>query len=211
MPTDVDQRTLNIRVYELAAYGDCDACIRKVWRDGEALVAADHWGKRSRTRPKANRAFAGLRSEAVYHALPAGQFGDRMMRLTTLPFRVPRHPVPVVLSGELPVPLKLDGGGFAICRPTAARNSEQMRRSASRQLHAYARLAESPKNPKRALTPVNGLWVVWCAQIGDSLSVRACEQIRRDDDWFMADLGRIADIVRSPYSLPPSPKCSRCA
>ncbi len=202
--------TLRFKVSELASYASCDRCIQRFWRDGEDLAAADHRGKRTRTRYRANRAFAGLSSLDVSAQLPLGTFQSAALRLSTEPFTLGSYPEPVVVSGELPVPLKLATGGFALIRPSTATRSEFSSLFVARQLHAYALLAEDPKNVQRGVHPIAQLWVAWCRRSGDSVHVQLCERIARDDDWFLSDLTRITDLIGTAANAPPSVHCTRC-
>lgn len=199
---------LKIRVSDLAAYADCPRCVQRFWRDGEALNAADHRGKRSRTRQRANADFRDARSEEICALLPAGRFGPCAKRLATVPFSVLGHPLPVIIKGELPVPLELDGGGYVIVRPTTAQPSPRSRLYIRRQLEAYALLAERSTNS--ALRHPRELWISWCKSLGESVVPVGCERVQRDRVWFGDELERITALVRSRDSASPSPTCTRC-
>ena len=204
------QDTLKIRVSDLAAYADCPRCVQRFWRDHEDLAAADHRGKRSRTRQRANSDFRGKRADEICSHLPAGRFADRARQLQTGPMPVPGHPVPVVIRGNLPVPLELDSGGYAIVRSTTDLRDAGSCRYIKRQLEAYAMLAECHHDAARAVQPLRELWIAWCTSLSDPLQVDSCERVPRDRAWFADELERITAWVRSPVTFDPSPNCTRC-
>lgn len=204
------QDALRIRVSDLAAYADCPRCVQRIWRDGENLAAADHSGKRNRARQRANADFRDKRSEEICASLPPGRFGPCAKRLTTAPFAVRDHPAPLIIAGELPVPLGLDSGGYAIVRPTTARPEARSRLYIKRQLEAYALLAERAFNVDATLRQAHELWISWCESLGESVLPVSCEQVQRDGAWFVAELERITALVRSPTTASPGPTCTRC-
>ena len=205
-----DGDTLNITVSELAAFADCPRCVQRRWRDNENPADADHPGKRRRTRQAANSAWRGKRADKICSHLPPGRFAEQARRLRTDPIWVQGHPVPVVISGELPVPLVLDEGGYAIVRSTTDSRDLISCRYLKRQLEAYAMLSEHHHNAARAPCPVQELWIVWCVwSVGNALP-SACEQLTRDGEWFISELERITDLVRSPVTYDPLPSCTRC-
>lgn len=205
-----DGDTLNITVSELAAFADCPRCVQRRWRDNENPADADHAGKRRRTRQVANSAWKGKRADQICSHLPPGRFAEQARRLRTDPIWVPNHPVPVVISGELPVPLVLDADGYAIVRSTTDSRDLGSCRYLKRQLEAYAMLSEQHHNAARAPYPVQGLWIVWCIWSAGNTTPSTCEELARDHEWFIADLERIAGLIRSPVAHAASPTCTRC-
>lgn len=205
-----DGETLKITVSELAAFADCPRCVQRRWRDNEYPADADHPGKRRRTRQVANSAWKGKRVGEICSHLPPGRFAERARRLRTDPFWVQSHPVPVVISGDLPVPLVLDEGGYAIVRSTTDSRDPGSCQYIKRQLEAYAMLSEQHHNAARAPCPVQELWIVWCIWSAGSTLPSACEQLTRDSEWFVGELERITELIRSPVSYAPSSSCTRC-
>ena len=204
------QDTLRITVSELAAFADCPRCVQRRWRDNENPADADHPGKRRRTRQAANSAWQGKRADEICSHLPPGRFAERARRLRTAPIWVQGHPVPMVITGELPVPLVLDAGGYGIVRSTTDSRDQGSCRYIKRQLEAYAMLSEQHHDAAQAPCPVQELWIVWCIWSAGNTLPSACEHLTRDHEWFIGDLERIAELIRSPMTYAPSSSCTRC-
>ncbi len=114
------------------------------------------------------------------------------------------------MVGDLPVPLQLDAGGYAIVRTTTDLRDTDSCRYLKRQLEAYAMLSECHHNVARAPHPVRGLWIVWSTWSAGRPRPTSCEELPRDRAWFADELERITAWVRSPVTFDPSPNCTRC-
>ena len=201
--------SLKLTVSELAAFASCPRCVQLKWRDHVDLVPADHPRKYRDARGVSKKHFAGRRTQDVWPSLSPGRFRAKGTKLTSQPLLVPRHSAPLVISGSIPIPIELDGGGFAIHRPSLALQTSHNRASFALQLHAYALLAERPEDSSRGFSPVEELWILWCSEHGDRLTIDGCEAVPRDAGWFIEQLACIGDLVRSPTNFPASPNCSR--
>lgn len=164
--------------------------------------------------------FAGRSPSEISPDLPEGQIFVSEKFVTSEPIELPGHALRCYVSGKIDAYMRFEDGSFGVIDFKTSDPAPHHLGFYNRQLMAYKYALEHPAPGKVGYAPITRMGLVYftpesMAQVKNvplALNGRMTwQEMKPDEEKFMAFLGEIMTVLESPEPPEPGEKCAFCA